>query len=142
MRHVYNVGEKIMHEAFGEGLVVDVRRRNFYDILEVAFGDGVRKITSIHPQIQPMLEDGADDGQSTHGRKKTEKTSRSDPGAETADVEGNGRGTSPTEVADPTRVPVDTLTATLQDAVFCEPDIVRLDRASFSVLGENNPPYS
>ena len=59
MRHVYQVGDKILHEAFGEGLVVDVRQRPFYDILEVAFSDGVRKITSIHPQIQPGDSNGA-----------------------------------------------------------------------------------
>lgn len=62
MRHVYQVGDKILHEAFGEGLVVDVRRRPFYDILEIAFSDGVRKITSIHPQIQPGEVNGAPAG--------------------------------------------------------------------------------
>jgi len=40
-----------VHQAFGEGLVVDVRSRDFFDVLEIAFSDAVRKVTSIHPQL-------------------------------------------------------------------------------------------
>jgi SNF2 family DNA or RNA helicase len=47
----YNVGDKVLHQVFGEGLVVDVRTRDFFDVLEIAFSDGVRKVTSIHPQL-------------------------------------------------------------------------------------------
>ena len=47
----YSVGDKVNHQVFGEGLVVDVRARDFFDILEIAFSDGVRKVTSIHPQL-------------------------------------------------------------------------------------------
>jgi SNF2 family DNA or RNA helicase len=54
----YKVGDKVFHEAFGEGLVVEVRPRPFFDILEVAFGDTVRKVTSIHPQLSPAGEGG------------------------------------------------------------------------------------
>ncbi len=47
----YSVGDKVLHQVFGEGLVVDVRTRDFFDVLEIAFADGVRKVTSIHPQL-------------------------------------------------------------------------------------------
>ncbi len=53
----YNVGNKVVHQVFGEGLVVDIRTRDFFDILEIAFSDGVRKVTSIHPQLKLALED-------------------------------------------------------------------------------------
>jgi SNF2 family DNA or RNA helicase len=52
-RHTYNVGERIVHTSFGEGLIVELRERPFYDVLEVVFPDGVRKITSVHPDIRP-----------------------------------------------------------------------------------------
>lgn len=52
-RHAYNVGERIVHTSFGEGLIVGLRERPFYDVLEVVFPDGVRKITSVHPDIRP-----------------------------------------------------------------------------------------
>ncbi|MBU1701527.1 MAG: DEAD/DEAH box helicase [Candidatus Eisenbacteria bacterium] len=54
----YKVGDKVFHELFGEGLVVEVRSRPFFDILEVAFGDTVRKVTSIHPQLRVPGTDG------------------------------------------------------------------------------------
>jgi len=59
-KHVYQVGDKVLHGDFGEGLVVDVRGRLFYDILEVVFGAGVKRVTSIHPLLTPkpaILED-------------------------------------------------------------------------------------
>jgi SNF2 family DNA or RNA helicase len=57
----YSVGDKVLHQVFGEGLVVDVRTRDFFDVLEIAFSDGVRKVTSIHPQLSKALdEDEAD----------------------------------------------------------------------------------
>ncbi len=49
---IYKVGDHVHHEAFGEGLVVEVRTRDFFDILEIAFSDAVRKVTSIHPQLR------------------------------------------------------------------------------------------
>ena len=54
----YSVGNKVVHQVFGEGLVVDIRARDFFDILEIAFSDGVRKVTSIHPQLSLAAEDG------------------------------------------------------------------------------------
>ena len=51
MGTTYKVGDRVQHQVFGEGLVVDLRSRDFFDVLEIAFGDGVRKVTSIHPQL-------------------------------------------------------------------------------------------
>ena len=53
-RHNYDVGERIVHTSFGEGLIVEVRQRRFYDVLEVVFRDGVRRLTSVHPNIMPV----------------------------------------------------------------------------------------
>jgi len=47
----YSIGDRVFHQVFGEGLVVDIRSRDFFDILEIAFSEGVRKVTSIHPQL-------------------------------------------------------------------------------------------
>jgi SNF2 family DNA or RNA helicase len=52
-RFVYRVGDRIIHAEFGEGLIVEVRERPFYDILEIVFAAGVKRISSIHPQILP-----------------------------------------------------------------------------------------
>jgi hypothetical protein len=54
------VGDRVVHQVFGEGLVVDVRARDFFDILEIAFSDGVRKVTSIHPQLVKAPGDDGD----------------------------------------------------------------------------------
>ncbi len=53
-RTTYSVGDRVHHQVFGEGLVVDVRSRDFFDILEIAFAEGVRKVTSIHPQLRKL----------------------------------------------------------------------------------------
>ncbi len=47
----YDVGEKIYHQDYGEGMVVEVRHRPFFDVLEVAFSDGVRRLNSNHPKV-------------------------------------------------------------------------------------------
>jgi SNF2 family DNA or RNA helicase len=52
-RFQYKVGDRIIHAEFGEGLIVEVRERPFYDILEIVFSAGVKRISSIHPQIVP-----------------------------------------------------------------------------------------
>ncbi len=49
-RHA-QVGDRIRHEDYGDGLVVEVRPRPFFDILEVAFTEGVRRLNSNHPKI-------------------------------------------------------------------------------------------
>jgi superfamily II DNA or RNA helicase len=45
------VGDEVLHEDYGRGMVVEVRPRAFFDILEVAFADGVRRLNSSHPKI-------------------------------------------------------------------------------------------
>lgn len=57
-RTSYQVGDRILHAEFGEGLVVEVRDRLFYDILEVVFPGGVKRISSIHPGIIPRDAEG------------------------------------------------------------------------------------
>ena len=52
-QHIYRVGDKVLHSDFGEGLIVEIRDRRFYDILEVVFSGGVKRLTSIHPFLQP-----------------------------------------------------------------------------------------
>ncbi len=52
-KYTYQVGDKVHHEEFGEGLVVEIRDRPFFDILEVVFPDGVKRLTSIHPLLKP-----------------------------------------------------------------------------------------
>ena len=52
-KHSYRVGDKVHHVEFGEGLVVEIRDRPFYDILEVVFSSGVKRLSSIHPQLRP-----------------------------------------------------------------------------------------
>lgn len=47
----FEVGSKVFHENYGEGMVVEVRPRPFFDVLEVAFSDGVRRLNSNHPKI-------------------------------------------------------------------------------------------
>ncbi len=47
----YGVGDTIHHADYGEGMVVGVKPRAFFDILEVAFADGVRRLNSNHPRV-------------------------------------------------------------------------------------------
>lgn len=47
----FEVGERVYHEDYGEGMVVEVTPRPFFDILEVAFADGVRRLNSNHPKV-------------------------------------------------------------------------------------------
>jgi SNF2 family DNA or RNA helicase len=53
-QHVYNVGDKVHHTDFGEGLVVEIRDRQLFDILEVVFPSGVRRLSSLHPLLRPQ----------------------------------------------------------------------------------------
>jgi SNF2 family DNA or RNA helicase len=55
-RYAYEVGDRVLHSDFGEGLVVEIRDRTFYDILEVVFPGGVKRLTSIHPLLRPKPE--------------------------------------------------------------------------------------
>lgn len=47
----YSVGDTVYHADYGEGMVVGVKPRAFFDILEVAFGNGVRRLNSNHPRV-------------------------------------------------------------------------------------------
>jgi SNF2 family DNA or RNA helicase len=47
----YAVGDTVYHADYGEGMVVGVKPRPFFDILEVAFHDGVRRLNSNHPRV-------------------------------------------------------------------------------------------
>ncbi|MDM7913866.1 MAG: DEAD/DEAH box helicase [Candidatus Eisenbacteria bacterium] len=47
----YAVGDTIYHADYGEGMVVGVKPRPFFDILEVAFQGGVRRLNSNHPRV-------------------------------------------------------------------------------------------
>jgi SNF2 family DNA or RNA helicase len=121
MKHIFQVGEKILHEVFGEGLVVDVRRRPFYDILEVAFGDGVRKITSIHPQIRPHRP--ADQP------PKKERKSK----GRSADAAAEPGREAPPEEHRPKALEAAAAPAS-PGAAFTDPEIVRLDGGSLLIL--------
>jgi len=127
MRHVYDVGDKIIHEGFGEGLVVDVRRRPFYDILEVAFGDGVRKITSIHPQISPhrKAEHRHEPGKTPKKRKHAATNGALPPSVEApAAHERNGAAEHVEAPPAPRPAPES----------FTDADVLRFDESSLDLL--------
>jgi len=39
----------VHHREFGEGLIVEVRERDGFEVLEIAFPDGIRRLTSLYP---------------------------------------------------------------------------------------------
>jgi SNF2 family DNA or RNA helicase len=45
----FRVGDRVIHRAFGEGLIVEVRERDGFEVLEIAFADGIRRLTSLYP---------------------------------------------------------------------------------------------
>ncbi len=45
----FRVGDRVLHRAFGEGLIVEVRDRDGFEVLEIAFADGIRRLTSLYP---------------------------------------------------------------------------------------------
>jgi superfamily II DNA or RNA helicase len=103
MRHRYQVGDRLLHAQFGSGLVVEVRERGFYDILEVAFQSGVRRLTSIHPDIvehgETIAEHAAGNRQARPprkdgGRAKSGPDLRVIPGGR-ADGGGKAEGVGP-----------------------------------------------
>jgi superfamily II DNA or RNA helicase len=83
MRPRYHVGDRLIHAQFGSGLVVEVRERGFYDILEVAFQSGVRRLTSIHPDIVGRA-DGADREPGTREARNRKDGHRAAPAAAAA----------------------------------------------------------
>ena len=49
-RHLgFRVGDRVVHKEFGEGLIVEVRDRDGFEVLEIAFPDGIRRLTSLYP---------------------------------------------------------------------------------------------
>ncbi len=75
-QHIYNVGDKVLHDDFGEGLVVDIRDRTFYDILEVVFPGGVRRVSSIHPLLSPKPAEELLPPPPTRRRRSKRKTTK------------------------------------------------------------------
>ena len=49
---VFEVGNRVVHRLFGEGLVVDVRKGVLHDVLEVVFPCGVKRIASTYPLVE------------------------------------------------------------------------------------------
>ena len=45
----FRVGDRVVHRDFGEGLIVEVRERDGFEVLEIAFSDGIRRLTSLYP---------------------------------------------------------------------------------------------
>jgi len=45
----FRVGDRVVHRSFGEGLIVEVRERDGFEVLEIAFADGIRRLTSLYP---------------------------------------------------------------------------------------------
>ncbi|MBI4364707.1 MAG: hypothetical protein HY568_04685, partial [Candidatus Latescibacteria bacterium] len=43
----FRVGDRVHHREFGEGLIVEVRERDGFEVLEIAFPDGIRRLTSL-----------------------------------------------------------------------------------------------
>ena len=74
-RERFQVGDRLVHVHFGTGLVVEVRERGFYDILEVAFETGVRRLTSIHPDIVGRDEKAASPKRQASPRRQNAKSS-------------------------------------------------------------------
>jgi SNF2 family DNA or RNA helicase len=91
----FAVGDRLVHSRFGTGLVVEVRERGFYDILEVAFDGGVKRLTSIHPDIVGRDGGEAKAGTST-GRPKApaEKPAREQPRRSSRRSAAAGQGAS------------------------------------------------
>jgi SNF2 family DNA or RNA helicase len=49
----FRVGDRVVHKTFGEGLIVEVRDRDGFEVLEIAFPDGIRRLTSLYP-LEPL----------------------------------------------------------------------------------------
>jgi SNF2 family DNA or RNA helicase len=53
----FRIGDRVVHRAFGEGLIVEVRERDGFEVLEIAFSDGIRRLTSLYP-LEPARGGG------------------------------------------------------------------------------------
>ncbi len=77
----FEVGNRVVHRLFGEGLVVDVRKGVLHDVLEVVFPCGVKRIASTYP-----LLDTAD--KSVSGAEK----GKPEGGTTTPEMSGDAEG--------------------------------------------------
>ncbi len=131
-KQIYNVGDRIIHEQFGEGLIVEIRRRDFYDILEVAFADGVRKVTSIHPQISAKSA-GAGTGRSRRRERPQGRAAVADglPADDESPEEADGASES-AAVEAPEMVASEPGHPLL--AAWSEPDVTYFEEESLKLL--------
>lgn len=53
----FRVGDRVLHRSFGEGLIVEVRERDGFEVLEIAFANGIRRLTSLYP-LEPARGGG------------------------------------------------------------------------------------
>ncbi|HLQ67530.1 MAG TPA: SNF2-related protein [Candidatus Limnocylindrales bacterium] len=53
----FRVGDRVLHRSFGEGLIVEVRERDGFEVLEIAFANGIRRLTSLYP-LEPVRGTG------------------------------------------------------------------------------------
>lgn len=70
----FQVGDKVHHQDYGEGMVVELRPRTFFDVLEVAFADGVRRLNSNHPKITEASSAGATAPETGRGKPAARAT--------------------------------------------------------------------
>ena len=49
----FRPGQKVEHPSFGTGLVIEVKPGERFDVLEVAFPSGTRRLSSLTPQLEP-----------------------------------------------------------------------------------------
>lgn len=57
----FRVGDRVVHRSFGEGLIVEVRERDGFEVLEIAFSNGIRRLTSLYP-LEPARSAGRASG--------------------------------------------------------------------------------
>ena len=106
----FQVGDKLYHEDYGEGMVVELRPRTFFDVLEVAFSDGVRRLNSNHPKITDTPPPGQrqpvetspprePNGQGSKKRRRRPKGSATSSGS--ADSTGASASASPRDASRP-----------------------------------------
>ncbi len=69
---LFEVGNRVVHRLFGEGLVVDVRKGVLHDVLEVVFPCGVKRIASTYPLVEAReISTSKDDGGGSEAGRQT-----------------------------------------------------------------------
>lgn len=146
----FGVGSKVFHEDYGEGMVVEVRPRQFFDILEVAFADGVRRLNSNHPKISdaprsPAVTTPVDPAPRSRGRDRSTGRARRNGGKGSAVAEAASSGglSAPSAAGAQDVVPSDELpdhsSATGPESTpdglgFSDHGTLRLDRGSLDLI--------